>query len=614
MSISRPDQQTQTDLASCLVCGMSRSGTTLLVTMLDSHKEISMGYEMLPAGIDDLGGAASNIELCLEELGQHAVAKDVQAWLKKQNMDSVGKFVRQADRAAVSPKKLPSIIRSVEATVDTSDKLAVRYALSVASVECKRKEENTSISGFKLNAPSIAAFDKFSTGENRYIFVLRDPRDIYASHKANDFDRDVEHVCGAWNQYLQKFLAFAANHPERTMLVRYEDVVRRIDEHVVSIGKFLDLEDPSPMRNFFDSKASVHQAGHTNSESLGQDIFDKSIGRWSSDLSKAEVNKIESLCSPLMRANGYVPVNADNLVKISSFTQAKKACELIAKRALLARKKVYYRNNYESLVLPWVNGRTNLTWAEAATGKHSPTEEVLVLRHDVDHDFETALKMGAWEHEQGLRATYCILHTAWYYGKFSQDGKITRHAEMLDCCKELQSMGHEINLHNNFIVESLRTGFNPLDMMRCELAFMRWNGINITGSSTHGDGLCRDLEFRNYEIFSESVYPARGGPRTIEKDGHKVDIGYTSMETLQLDYEAYDLPRDHYITDSGGNLRVRKNTRGRAGLRRKDLPNPPKYKKVVGILTHPVWWTFDADAPPNCKYVTNLPEEIEPPV
>jgi hypothetical protein len=86
------------------------------------------------------------------------------------------------------------------------------------------------------------------------------------------------------------------------------------------------------------------------------------------------------------------------------------------------------------------------------------------------------------------------------------------------------------------------------------------------------------------------------------------------MKTLQLDYEAYDLPRDHYITDSGGNLRVRKNTRGRAGLRRKELPNPPKYNKVVGILTHPVWWNFDADAPPNCKYVTNLPEEIEPPV
>ena len=605
MSSSRAEQQTKVTSLICLVCGMSRSGTTLLVTMLDSHEDISMGYEMLPAGIDDLGGAASSIEQCLEGLGENATAKEVGSWLNQQNMEHLGKFVQQAGRAAVSPKELPDIICRVASSVDPSDKLAVRYALSVAVVAHKRKNENTNISGFKLNAPSVDAFDKFGTGDTRYLFVLRDPRDIYASHKANNFGRDIDHVCRAWNQYLQKFQAFAANHPKRTMLVRYEDVVRRIDEYVVSIGAFLGLEDPSPMRNFFASKASVHQAGHVNADDLGKDVFDKSIGRWSSDLSKTEVNEIESQCATLMRGHGYVPVAADNI---------KKTRELITKRELLAGKKVYYKDNYANLVLPWAEGRTNLTWGEAATGVHAPTNEILVLRHDVDHDFETALKMGAWEHERGLRATYCILHTAWYYGNFSQDGKITRHTEMLDCCKELQSMGHEINLHNNFIVESLRTGFNPLDMMRCELAFMRWNGINITGSSTHGDGLCRELEFRNYEIFSESVYPARGGPRTIEKDGHRVDIGFTSMSTLQLEYEAYDLPRDHYITDSGGNLRVRKNTRGRAGMRRKELPTPPKYKKVVGILTHPVWWNFDADAPPNCKYVTNLPEEIEPPV
>ena len=273
---------------------------------------------------------------------------------------------------------------------------------------------------------------------------------------------------------------------------------------------------------------------------------------------------------------------------------------------------MYYRDNYADLVLPWVEGRTNLTWGEAATDTHSPTDEILVLRHDVDHDFETALKMGKWEKEHGLRATYCILHTAWYYGSITEDGFITRNKEMLNCCKKLQAMGHEINLHNNFIVESLRTGLNPLDMMRCELAFMRWNGIDVRGSSTHGDRLCGELGFRNYELFSESVYPARGGARTIEKDGNRVDIGLSSMATLDLDYEAYDLPRDHYITDSGGNLRVRKNTRGRAGLRRKELPTPPIYKRIVGILTHPIWWNFDVDSPMDCKYKSTLTDETEP--
>ena len=36
------------------VCGMSRSGTTLLTSMLDAHPGISMGYELLPAGLPAL--------------------------------------------------------------------------------------------------------------------------------------------------------------------------------------------------------------------------------------------------------------------------------------------------------------------------------------------------------------------------------------------------------------------------------------------------------------------------------------------------------------------------------------------------------------------------------
>ena len=593
----------------CLVCGMSRSGTTLLVTMLDSHPEISMGYEMLPAGIEDLQAAATSIEQALLHTTN---AKEAELWLQENDAQQIGKFVRQADRAAVPPCDLPAIIRKVDQSLTDRSALSVRYALSEATVQHKKHNERSRISGFKLNAPSIEAFDPFSADGTRYLFVLRDPRDIYASHKANDFGRDIAHVTKAWCQYIDRFTTFAASSPDRTMLVRYEDVVRRIDEHVKSIGDFLGLDDPSPMRGFFESKASVHTAGHTNSKSLQQDVFDTSIGRWAKDLDQAEVEEIEAACDPLMRQHGYVPIASGNLTKISSLRRAKTAGILLAKRALLSRKKKFYRNNYGTLVLPWTKGRTNLTWLETANGVESPTDEILILRHDVDHDFETALKMGRWEQAHGLRATYCILHTAWYYGTFTEDGRITRHKEMLDCCRELQSMGHEINLHNNFIVEALRTGFHPVDMMRCELAFMRWNGIDVRGTSTHGDGLCRTLAFRNYELFSESVYEERGGPRTIEMNGHHVDIGYTSMSTLELDYEAYDLPRDHYITDSGGNLRVRKNTRGRAGLRRSELENPPHYPRIVGILTHPIWWNFDQDAPADCAFTANLPEEASP--
>ena len=41
--------------------GISRTGTTLLTTVLDSHPDVSMGYELLPTGIDDAAAASQLI-------------------------------------------------------------------------------------------------------------------------------------------------------------------------------------------------------------------------------------------------------------------------------------------------------------------------------------------------------------------------------------------------------------------------------------------------------------------------------------------------------------------------------------------------------------------------
>ena len=308
-------------IQTCLVCGMSRSGTTLLVTMLDSHHEVSMGYEMLPAGIHDLKGAIKMLEDSLR--GGTKNAKEIEQSLKDLDASELGRYVRQADRAAIEPQVLPTIIRDVDEYLVDRSELSIRYALSVGVVERKRQNEQARIRGFKLNAPSIELFDTFDTN-TKYLFVIRDPRDIYSSHKANNFGRDVKHVCRAWSQYLKRFQDFAKTAPERTMLVRYEDVVRRIDENVASIGAFLNLKDPSPMRQFFDSKASVHEAGHTNAKALKQDVFDTSVGRWSLDLGSSEVQQIEALCGAEMQLHGYIPVALNSVNKLSTFWKSKR--------------------------------------------------------------------------------------------------------------------------------------------------------------------------------------------------------------------------------------------------------------------------------------------------
>ena len=84
-----------------------------------------------------------------------------------------------------------------------------------------------------------------------------------------------------------------------------------------------------------------------------------------------------------------------------------------------------------------------------------------------------------------------------------------------------------------------------------------------------------------------------GGPRTVtfkKPDGTEshIDLGKLSMFGFGLEYEAYDIARDLYHTDSGGNLRLRENTRGRKDFGRSDKES----SQVVGVLTHPIWWNF----------------------
>lgn len=92
-------------------------------------------------------------------------------------------------------------------------------------------------------------------------------------------------------------------------------------------------------------------------------------------------------------------------------------------------------------------------------------------------------------------------------------------------------------------------------------------------------------------------------------------LGERSMMDFGLLYEAYDFPRDLYITESGGRLRVRRSTRGRGGLYRNALH--VHYKKILGLTTHPIWWGWEplrdgakADLPPFHDN-TDLEEAIQ---
>lgn len=258
----------------------------------------------------------------------------------------------------------------------------------------------------------------------------------------------------------------------------------------------------------------------------------------------------------------------------------------------IKRRKVYSAADYERLLAPY-QGYESLRLMDYVRESDVGDRKILLIRHDVDHDPYTALRIAQWEHDRGLRATYCLLHSAWYYGDL-QDHGILHTSDLVQTALELCKLGHEVNFHNNLVVAALTQGVDPVKLLAAELEFFRSIGVAVVGTSTHGDALCRELNFRNWELFKECCDNRFGGPRTVVwRAGFRknsIELGQVSMFDFGLEYEAYDIARDVYHTDSGGTQRTRFKTFGRRSFGRHD----PNRGEVVGVLTHPIWWDFGA--------------------
>ncbi len=171
-----------------------------------------------------------------------------------------------------------------------------RVALASAVVALKARKEGTQVTGYKLNAPKIGAFDKRVQGQAAYVFILRDPRDIWRSHIENDFGRTAEAVADTWTGYLRAFERFAERHPERTHLVRYEDLVasptERLDELCAAIG----LPGASSMDRFDRSKASVLAAATPTRRTCRRTSSPPASAGSARSSARPDLEAIESTC------------------------------------------------------------------------------------------------------------------------------------------------------------------------------------------------------------------------------------------------------------------------------------------------------------------------------
>lgn len=286
------------------VFGTSRTGTTLMTTVLDSHPLISMGYELPAINLPSAEEIATAIDSCLVNVGNNAKACAV--CVRSQGYDTLGKFIIKCQLSCITPKELVFICQSLarKGCGDFSAK-DTQFALAMAVVNLKCQKEGNSITGFKLATASVEDYYDLLP-EGYFICMIRDPRDVFASLEANNFGREIEGFTRSWNNFVRRYLDFHNKHPKQTQLVQYESLVTSPEKQLKKILGDLGLDYCDEVRNFFQSKASVHQSSHMNAKSLKQDFFVTSISRWKQEISSEQVAIIETNCKKLMTMFGYL--------------------------------------------------------------------------------------------------------------------------------------------------------------------------------------------------------------------------------------------------------------------------------------------------------------------
>ena len=142
----------------------------------------------------------------------------------------------------------------------------------------------------------------------KYIFVIRDPRDVYSSIQKMYPWRSVTRFSFMWEKSSKKALSGKIIEKERVLVVRYEDFTMNTVESMSEICDFLDIQMTEEM-------IAPNRITEYSGDARGRDtVMRNNSGKFKGRLSSKEIKIIESICSRTMLAHDYDIINAHHTI------------------------------------------------------------------------------------------------------------------------------------------------------------------------------------------------------------------------------------------------------------------------------------------------------------
>ncbi len=286
------------------ICGHPKSGTSLLVSLLDSHPQL------------------------LVYPNETFFFRGFVAEMRKRDLDEKVSLAQRYllhffDRGSIH-------LENQEDMTSSKHDYFVDYAQTCQAMRLEIENKGIRHDGDLLSAAIIAygkVYGKISPDtiywlektpynehfsktiyhwwpEARCIHIVRDPRDNYLTYQRKHKGLLAEDFAIGWNSSLD---AGIKNRDlfgdDRYLILRYEDLTNEPETSLQVLIDFLGISDDEILRIPTDN--GIPWEGNSQFGDKFQGISNKPVGRWKRELDEENVNKIESICAEYLEDMGY---------------------------------------------------------------------------------------------------------------------------------------------------------------------------------------------------------------------------------------------------------------------------------------------------------------------
>ncbi len=281
------------------VRGLSRSGGTLVVTILDSHPDVAMSYELYPNLLELEDPTPNGLRKVIDRLEPEKGRR----FADRVDNSRFRTFLYRLPRGGLAADDVIGVFRA-----HMDEGMGVAAAERIRLVErfarWKANREGKARWGLKC----LGAYDEYLAvfPDAAFVNIIRDGRDVLASTlREMKTERTVTQIANGWVSTHQRFREIMDRPDVTATEVFYEELVQNPAPVIRGLCEVLGLPYSSDLLNHNKHAHSIYSASHLSLERIRQPIDPSSIGRWRRELTTQQLDELLEIAGDMMRLLGY---------------------------------------------------------------------------------------------------------------------------------------------------------------------------------------------------------------------------------------------------------------------------------------------------------------------